>query len=106
MCVCVSVSVPLPSLPPSFPSPSRFLPPLYVCSGEAVVAGWRRTWWPRQEKLQEKESSDAGGEERGGEGIVPSLCSLSTLPLLLLASPSIFILFLEPFSLLSLHHCF
>lgn len=104
MCECECTPPLTPSLIPLSFSLSS---PLYVCSGEAVVAGWRRTWWPRQEKLQEKESSDAGGEERGGEGIVPSLCSLSTLPLLLLlASPSIFILCLEPFSLLSLHHFF
>lgn len=37
------------------PPPSRFLLPS-VCSSEAVVARWRRTWWPRQEMLQERET--------------------------------------------------
>lgn len=41
---------------PPFPLPSFSLSlPLCVCSGEAVVAGWRRTWWPREEMLQERE---------------------------------------------------
>lgn len=56
--------------PPSYIS-SRLLvfPPLVnVCSGEAVVSGWRRTWWPRQEMLQQ-------GEIGGARSGIAPLCT-------------------------------
>lgn len=88
MCVCMR-------LPPSPLHSFSLSLPLCVCSGEAVVAGWRRTWWPRQEMLQKRE---------GEVVVVGGLFLLSALLLCLLpSSHSVFSLFLmhTPFLLTS-----
>lgn len=65
----------LPLSPPTHTHFSPFLPLECVCvfSGKAAVAGWRRTWWPGQEMLQQRESEVV-------EGVVSPLCFFASAP--------------------------